>query len=225
MPLSIDVGGEEGSYELLVSVTDAAGSTATLVERPIEVLAPVPPGSNTLTIGISAGRVGPPDGFPPEEGSPEEGARSEVLAASTGQLKLAVCPSPMLEMYLDSRPVGHTRQGVPVLRRGRRYRFSGRLNCLDGRRRIWAPDGTRVGVLYEHGGCAFGRRAFGRRVCTPGSRWHTATIHQGRLSVRVLIVGGGAVVFGYRPSDGDSVQLSLPVAVVHGRRHGSGRRG
>ena len=42
---------------LLVTVTDAVGNTGTLLEAPIEVLDPVPPGSNTVTVTATSGTV------------------------------------------------------------------------------------------------------------------------------------------------------------------------
>src|ERR1022692_3008067 len=102
VPLSIDVGGA-GSHVLLVTVTDAAGNTGTLLETPIEVLAPVPSGSNTVTVGISARHGGPPE--PTETGGKGgnggNGGRSEVSGSSSS----TVCRSPMLSMRLASRPV------------------------------------------------------------------------------------------------------------------------
>ncbi len=143
IPLSIDVG-TAGSNMLLVTVTDAVGNTGTLLEAPIEVLDPVALGSNTVTVGITAMHEGPPV-EPPEE------PPHKHLPKEPPPRVLPVCPSPMLEMRLASKPLGYTRKGVPVLRRGRRYRFTGRLTCLHGHRRASAPDGTPVRVLYKDG--------------------------------------------------------------------------
>lgn len=209
VPLSIGVGGE-GARELLVTVTDTAGKTATLVDQTIEVMGPLVPGSNAVTLGVNGGFPSP-SGPPPHEPPGSEPSAHKERPSGTPP----ACPSPMLEMRLASRPLGYTRQGVPVLRPGRRYRFRGRLTCLLRRRRVWAPDGTPVRVLYEHGGCAVGLP-----VCTSSWREHTVTVHNGRLKVRLLVVGPGTIVFSYRPHDGESVQVSLPVSVAHGHHGG-----
>jgi hypothetical protein len=207
VPLSVGVGGA-GAHVLTVTVTDAAGHLSTLVEQTIEVLAPPKQEGNTLTIGISNGRVGP---------------HGELLSEEPGQGVLSykeespppVCPSPMLAMRLASRPLGRTHQHVPMLWWGRRYRFKGRLTCLDGRRRVSAPNGTTVRVLYERHICTRNHHR-----CVVRSRKLTITVRKGRLKVRLRMVFAGAMVFRYRPSHGESVQVRLQVAVRHMRHRG-----
>lgn len=208
VPLSIDVGGA-GSHLLVVTVTDAAGHVGTLVEQTIEVLAAPPSGSNTLTIGIANGRVGPNG-----ELLPEEPGRQETLSYKE-ESQPPACPSPLLSMRMVARPLGRTRQHVPLLWRGHRYRFTGRLTCLHGRRRVSAPDGTTVGVLYKGHRC---RR--GRRGCTIRSRRLTITVRKGHLRVRLRMKLAGKIVFSYRPSHGESVQVTLRVAVRRWHRRG-----
>jgi hypothetical protein len=195
VPLSVDVGGA-GSHVLLVTVTDAAGNTGILLETPIEVLTPVSPATNTVTVGISARHGGPPEETPTEEPGhkhpPEE-------------LPPPVCPSPMLEMHLDSKPLGYTRQGVPVLRRGKRYRFAGRLTCLHGRRRVSAPDGTPVRVL----------RKLGRRTFTTGRG--TMLVHGGSLSAMLAFKSTQTTIFRYNQTGGEDVEVGIRIKVT--RRH------
>jgi hypothetical protein len=209
VPLSVGVGGE-GTHELIVTVTDSAGNTGTLAQRTIDVLAPVSPGSNTVTVGVSAGRGGPPVEAPPEELLPEEGSHKYPHEEPPPKGP-PVCPSPMLEMHLASKPLRYTREHVPVLRPGRLDLFTGRLTCLHRRRRVSAPDGTPVRVLYKDPSCALGRPG-----CMSSWRERTATVHKGRLGIRLRIVSPGAIVFSYRPRDGESVEVSLPVAVADG---------
>jgi hypothetical protein len=206
VPLSINVG-EAGSRVLLVTVTDAEGHVGTLVDQTVEVLAPQAPGSNTLTIGISNGRVGP-------HGEPlaEEPPRNETLGYKELQSP-AACPSPMLTMRLASRPLGHTRRHVTVLRAGRRYRFTGRLTCQHGRRRVSAPDGTAVRVLYKRHHCAHGQTG-----CRVRWRERTITVRKGRLRVRLRFSFRDTIIFRYRPGRGESVQVRIRVAVRHVRR-------
>lgn len=207
VPLSINVGGA-GSHVLTVTVTDMAGRLSTLVEQTIEVQAPPPPAGNTLTIGVANGRVGPHGELLPEE--PGQGILSYKEESPP-----PACPSPMLSMRLASRPLGRTRRHVPVLWWGRRYRFKGRLTCLDGRRRVSAPDGTSVRVLYQRHLCTRDHHR-----CVARSRKLTITVRKGRLKVRLRMVFRGAIVFRYRPSHGESVQVRLRVAVRHVRRRG-----
>ncbi len=213
IPLSIGVGGE-GERELLVTVTDTAGKTATLIDQTVDVVGPPLPGSNAITLGVNGGFPGPPG--PPHEPPGHEPPGHEPPGGEEGPSgKSPSCPSPMLEMHLTSKPLGYTRLHVPVLLAGRRALFRGRLTCLYGHHRVAAPNGTPVQVLYEHAGCALGLP-----ICTSKSREPTTFVHKGHLKVRLLIVGPGTVIFRYRPVHGESVQVSLPVAV--GRRHHRG---
>jgi hypothetical protein len=207
VPLSIDVGGE-GAHYLLITVTDTAGKTATLVDRTINVMGPPVQGSNAVTLGVAGGTepTGPPPHEPPEHEPPEHEERPPPPP---------VCASPMLAMRLASRPLGYTSRLVPVLRAGRPARFVGRLTCLHGRNRVPAPDGTPVRVLYEHSGCALGHPR-----CESGSREHIVEVHKGRLKVRLRIVGPGTVIFSYLPPDGESVEVRLQVAVALGESRG-----
>lgn len=210
IPLSIDVGGT-GSHMLLVTVTDAVGNTGTLFEEPIEVLDPVLPGSNTVTIGISAMHEGPP------VESPEEPAHKHPIKEPPPRVP-PVCPSPMLEMSLASTPLGYTRNGVPVLRRGRRYRFRGRLTCLHGRRhRASAPDGTPVHVLYK----------VGRRTFTAGRG--TMIVRRGNLGGTFEFESAGTIIFRYSQAGGEDVEVRISTAIErrdpHSHRHRDKRRG
>ncbi len=212
VPLSIGVGGE-GSHELLVTVTDAAGDTATLVEKTIEVLAPVPPGSNTVTIGISGGHGGPPE--PAETGwEGGNGGRGEVSGVSSS----SVCRSPLLAMRLLSKPLRYAKvkqRRIPVLRARRDYTYRGRLTCLLGGRRVSAPTGTVVHVLYK----------IGRHPARRSDRG-TMTVHKGNL--RAILgynyTSSRTIVFRYGGVDGELVQVNIPIEIApaHSRR---GRRG
>jgi hypothetical protein len=206
--LSIDVGGE-GSHELVVTVSDAAGNTATLVEQTIEVRAPRPPSGAgaAIAVGIAGGSSGPP-GRPPQEEPP----RKEPPSTEPPPRVSPGCRAPMLAMHLASKPLRRRRHGVPVLRRGRRYLFAGALSCLRQRKRVPAPDGTLVQVRYRH------RCMRGLYRCTLTAPEGTIAVKRGRLKVRLLIRRPGAIVFRYRPRQAGSLQVSLRIAVAH-RRH------
>jgi hypothetical protein len=205
IPLSIDVGGA-GSHVLLVTVTDAVGNTGTLLEAPIEVLDPAPPGSNTVTVGISAMHEGPPV-EPPEEPGHKNPSKEPPPRVPP------ICPSPMLEMHLASTPLRYTRKGVPVLRRGRRYHFTGRLTCLHGRRRASAPDGApvRVRVLYK----------VGRRTFT--TKRGKVLVNGGSLSATFAFKSARTVIFHYSQAGGEDVEVRISTAIV--RRDPHNQRG
>jgi hypothetical protein len=217
VPLSIDVGGA-GSHVLLVTVTDAAGNTGTLLETPIEVLAPVPPGSNTVTVGISARHGGPPEPIETggKGGKGGNGGRSEVSGSSSS----TVCRSPLLAMRFASRPVRYVKikaQRIPVLRAGRRYRYRGQLTCLPAgaTRRVSAPDGTVVHVLYQ----------VGRRTFTAGRS--TMVAHRGRLSALLGFKSARTIVFRYGQAGGENLEVRIRTAIArrHPNHHSGKRRG
>ncbi len=210
VPLSIDVG-TAGSHVLLVTVTDAVGNTGTLLEAPIEVLDPVPLGSNTVTVGITAMHEG--SSVEP----PEEPAHKHLPKEPPPRVP-PVCPSPMLEMHLASKPLGYTRRGVPVLRRDRRYRFTGRLTCLHGHRRASAPEGTPVRVLYR----------VGRHTFTTGH--DTMLVHKGGLNAMFGFKSARTIIFRYSQAGGEDVEVRISMAIArrnhrnhHGRRRGRAR--
>jgi hypothetical protein len=199
IPLSIDVG-TAGSHMLLVTVTDAAGFTGTLLEAPIEVLDPVPLGSNTVTVGITAMHEGPPV-EPPEEPAHKHPPKEPPSRVPP------VCPSPMLEMHLASKPLWYTRKGVPVLRRDRRYRFTGRLTCLHGRRRVSAPEGTPVRVLYK----------VGRRISTAAHG--PMLVRKGTLSAMFELKSARTIVFRYSQAGGEDVEVRISTAIARRDPH------
>ena len=207
IPLSIDVG-TAGSHMLLVTVTDAVGNTGTLLEAPIEVLDRVPLGSNTVTVGITATHEGPPV-EPPEEPAHKHPRKEPPPRVPP------ICPSPMLEMHLAYKPLGYTRRGVPVLRRDRRYRFTGRLTCLHGRHRVSAPEGTPVRVLYK----------VGRRISMAGH--DTMLVRKGRLSTMLELKSARTIIFRYSQAGGEDVEvrISAAIALRDPRNHRGKRRG
>jgi hypothetical protein len=60
------------------------------------------------------------------------------------------CKSPRLSMSLSQKPV-RVSHGVPVLLKNKRYRFTGRLTCLVGKKRKSATKGTRIEVRNKVG--------------------------------------------------------------------------
>ena len=60
------------------------------------------------------------------------------------------CRSPRLSVFLAQKPL-RVSSGVPVLKTGKRYRFSGRLTCVINGRRRSAPKRTRIDILNTVG--------------------------------------------------------------------------
>ncbi len=216
--LRVPVGGI-GTHSLQVRVTDAAGTTTTLEERTIEVQSPPPSGSNTVAIGV--GNAGPPNSGPPEPtetgGKGRKGGKSGKGGVS-GASSSTVCRSPLLVMRLVSRPLRYAKvkkRRIPVLRARRDYTYRGRLTCLLGDRRVSAPTGTVVHVLYK----------IGRHPARRSDRG-TMIVHKGNL--RAILgysyAGARTIVFRYGAIDGELVQVKIPIEIepAHPRR---GRRG
>ncbi|MFI4878603.1 MAG: hypothetical protein ACHP9U_07190, partial [Steroidobacterales bacterium] len=109
---------------------------------------------------------------------------------------------------LASKPLRYARHHVPVLRARHPYRYSGALTCLLAGRRVSAPNGTVVQVLYT----------IGRRTSRSGRG--TMTVHRGRLSAILRYPSSRTIVFRYRPAGKVLAQVKLPVAVAaaHAKR-------
>jgi hypothetical protein len=109
-------------------------------------------------------------------------------------------------MQLATRPL-RFRRGVPVLRKGRRYAFKGRLTCrVDGRRRP-APRGTELELRQVARG-----RTVTRRTLKVG--------RAGKLRVRITARTRRALVFRLRATGGKFVRVRIPVAVAVPPRRG-----
>lgn len=189
VPLSVPVGGP-GSYQLRVSVTDAAGNETTLVDETIVVESAQLPSSNTVTIGIGS------------QGSPSSAAGSVLGSSSSGAV--VACQLPMLTMKLVSKPLRYAKVGkqrVPVLLAGRRYVYRGALTCLVNNHRVSAPTGTVVHVLDEVGG----------RLLKSGRG--TMTVHKGALRAILGYTSARTIIFRYGPIDGELVQVKLPIEI------------
>jgi hypothetical protein len=225
IPLPLDVADvPDGEHTLLVRVTDAAGNTTTR-EWPIVVRNSTPPpsASASATIAIAGGGSAP--SAPP---SPPPGAHGGVsgFSSSTPGGTPVACELPMLSMRLVSKPLRWARIGgrrargrrVPVLLARRHYVFRGHLTCLVHNRRVSAPSGIVLRVLY--------RLKTGRhRHRTYASGRGTMTVHNGNLRAILGYWSSRTIIFRYRPGDGEFAQVTIPVKVVHhrsrvGRRHG-----
>lgn len=126
----------DGPYVLAATAADSHGHSGAYGPPSFEIWnhRPVPTRSATLTIG---------SGVPTP---PASGGGTGGVAGATA----ASCSRPRLSVVLDQKPL-RIRHGVPVLKRGKRYRFRGRLTCVVHHKRVSAPKRTRIDRLDKVG--------------------------------------------------------------------------
>jgi hypothetical protein len=175
----------DGPHTLVVRVSDAAGNVTTQT-KPLESVHIVP-GSRfaTLSVGTSV----------PAAQTGGTGGSGGVLGASASS-----CAKPKLSMLLDQKPL-RVSHGVPVLRRGKRYRFRGRLTCVVRGHRVDAPKRTRVDVLNK----------LGRRTLDKGG---ALTRTKGRVTVIVTALSTRTLIFRFADASGKRVEVRIKVKVV-----------
>ena len=174
----------DGPHRLTVTVTDAAGQEARLVDRVVTVAnAPV---LQQTTVTVRVGTGGPGDGGPGDSGDPPATP--------------AACASPRLKVraaWRDPRV-----RGVRLaLRAGRRYPFAGRLTCVRDGRRVPAARGTRIVLAQKRDGLALRRRVVRVRA-------------DGRFAVRIKARSRRTLVFRLRAGDRTVASVRLPVLVL-----------
>lgn len=183
----------DGNHALVVTIVDRDGVSRDInVERPITVDNRPILSTPTVTVSIGSGPISPPP--PPRSGSvgPDSGP---------------ACVSPQLSMALASKPL-RRRRGVPVLARGRKYLYAGRLTCrIQGRRRP-APRGTEVQVRNRLRGSTISKRAITLRKA-------------GDVAVRLAYRSSRVVIFRVVAANGDVVRVRIPIRVVRVKK---GRR-
>lgn len=178
----------DGQHDLDLRVSDAAANVSAKVDRVITVRNTPVVYSSTVQVRVGTGVSDPAAG----------GAGALGGAPSAGA---PTCRSPRLRMALTRKPVRRQRSGVPVLARGKSYRFSGRLTCLVGKRRVNAPRGVAIDV-YHH---------VGRRVLRKRS---TKTARNGRVAVNMRLYGKRVIVFRVPGTGRTRVQVRIRVAVI-----------
>lgn len=180
----------DGTYPLTVTVADADGTAATLVNaQPTEIWNDRPTGSATATLIIGSGVPAPPQ----QGGTNPPGGN--VLGAGAGS-----CVKPKLSMRLSQKPL-RIHKGVPVLVKGKRYRFSGRLTCLVNHKRVSAPKRTRIELRQiVHGRSHLEGRA------TVGSH--------GSLVARFSVPSSRMLEFRFTTTDNKVARVRIKVQVV-----------
>jgi hypothetical protein len=171
----------DGTHTLVVRVFDAAGNVSTQT-MPLETVHIVP-GSRFATLTVGTGVPGAQGG----------GASGGVAGASASS-----CRRPKLSMLLDQKPLRVSR-GVPVLRRGKRYRFRGTLTCVVRNHRVAAPKRSRIDFLNR----------VGRRTLDKGG---ALTRAKGRVTFIVTALSTRTLIF--RFADGKTVDVKIKVEVA-----------
>jgi len=217
VPLELDTTAlPDGPHDLRVRVTDAAGNTATLVDRQIAVRnAPVITSNKaTATIGVAGGEEGgkgPGKGKGCEKGKAcdrgKGGEKGKGLA-----LKRRRCRAPHLAMRLAKRPLWHTRpRHVPVLWYGHRYPYRGKLTCRSAKgKRFLAPRGTPVTIYFRVWQLSF------KRYRGPVRFRRVRTIRvgrKGRINTKLGFKSGRTVMFRYYGPRKELAKAKLRLAV------------
>ena len=169
-------------------VVDWAGNVRESTQ-PITVLntRPVNTPTQTLSIGTT--------GIATQGGTDNTGGSGGVGGASAQQ-----CRSPRLSVFLAQKPLRVSR-GTPVLKRGKRYRFTGRLTCVINDRRRSAPKRTRIDIL----------NTVGRRTIEKAG---TTIKNSGNLTVILAYRSSRLITFRFTNSDGQRSQVRIRVRVA-----------
>lgn len=199
VPLTVDTTAlTEGEHRLEVVVRDVAGNATTVADETVRVANTRPSRSATAILNLGGG------GGAPGTGTPDPGGPGGAGGATGGQPGTVTCARPRLTVRLAQRPLRRSR-GVAVLRRGARYRFTGRLTCLAGGRRVSAPRGTVVEILN-----VLGRRTLVKNGVSVRAR--------GEITAILAYRSSRLVRFRFRSADGSVAQVSIRVVVSRGGR-------
>jgi len=130
----------DGPHELAVTVSDAAGNVTTVMDWALEVHnAPIVNNPTaTLTIGSTGTDSGP--GGSGVQSGPSSLTTLKPAAPGT-------CPSPRLSAALAQKPLRRSKR-VPVLLKGKKYKFTGKLTCTSAGKAVAAAKGTKV-LVYN----------------------------------------------------------------------------
>ena len=181
-----------GDRLLVVTIEDATGERKEILRQMITIDNRPHVSTPTVTVQIGSGTINPP--------APSQGG-------SVGGDSGPSCVAPQLSMRLAQKPLRY-RRGVPVLARGRKYRYAGRLTCRINGRRQPAQRGTEVQVL---------NRLRGSTISKPSITLRKA----GDVAVRLAYPSSRVVIFRVRAADGDLVRVRIPIRVVRVKK---GRR-
>jgi hypothetical protein len=182
---------DDGPRELVVTVIDANDQTHRLGLTQSPVILQVANDvvhdfRSTVTVSIGSGTT---TTNPSPPGGPVGGDEGPS------------CRSPRLSMRLADRPL-RFRRGVPVLKRGRVYRYEGRLTCrINGARRA-APRGFEVQVRNRLRGAW--------TISKPSIEVRKA----GEIVARLAYRSSRVIIFRVRGATGDVARVRIPIRVV-----------
>lgn len=183
--LAIDAKGLPfGQQELVVTVVDERGEY--VLERRTITIEPMPVFNKTVVVQVGSGKIEPPSSPPGGPVDPETGP---------------TCRSPRLSMRLADTPL-RFRRGVPVLKRGKTYRYKGKLSCRINGKRKPAPRG--MGVQVRN------RLRAGWTVVKPSVEVRKA----GEIVARLAYRSSRTIIFRVRGARGELVTVRIPIRVV-----------
>jgi hypothetical protein len=188
----------DGTHQLQVRVTDAAGNTAVLVDQPLVI-------NNTPLVSQSTALLTLGSGTGDATAAPGESAAGGVGAGivGTGSVVSAgrsACLAPRLSMFLKGKPL-RVVKGVPVLSKNKRYRFSGTLTCAVGGRRVHAHSGAAVSLLNQIGTKTYRKSS-------------VSTRSDGTLAVNLAYPSSRLLEFRYTSTDGTSTRVRIRITVA-----------
>lgn len=185
--LTLDL--SDGDHELEVVIEDELGRQ--FIKRETFEVDNTPPVSTpTVIVDIASGAILP--GRPPGGGPTPPGGG------------VPGCAHPRLSVFLAQDPL-RFRRGVPVLAKGRRYRFRGQLTCRIAGRRQAAPRGTAIQVLHRTR-----KRLMVKRSLT--------VRRNGRIAARLAFKSRRVLIFRLRGQGGRTVRVRIPIRVSKVRR-------
>jgi hypothetical protein len=162
----------DGPQRLEITVEDGAGTVTHLVDRTITVANTSPTYTSSVTLTIGSGTTTGPSGTTPD---PPGGVGGDASG----------CASPRLTVVLAKRT-------------GKRHRFTGRLTCLVGSRRVPAARGTPIGL----------------RHWAKGKIRHHAVLRvgaKGRFTVLIRVAARRTLAFRARSATGKIIRVRIPV--------------
>ena len=181
----------DGQHDLDLRLSDVAQNVSAKVERIITVRNTAEVHTSTVTVHVGSGVAVPP----------APGATAPPLAVSAGRTAAPACQLPRMTIALTRKPLRRQRNGVPVLKAGKSYRFSGRVTCRVGKRRVNAPLGLPIEIYHQ----------VGARKLRKAS---TKTGAKGRVAVNLRLYGKRVLIFRVRGTRGEIVQVRIRVRVV-----------
>ena len=183
----------DGGHRLEVLVTDLAGNPTPVMDQTIEVHNAPSTDSATRSLQIGSGGV------------PTATANATTRAAENGvaSAQATSCLAPQLSVVLADRPL-RIKKGVPVLRSGGRYKFTGRLTCQVGNRRRVAPKHAILDILSR----------IGKRT---RSDYGTTTAPRGVVSVILSFTKSRTLIFRFTSAENKHAEVRIRIIVEKAR--------